>query len=274
MAANATATADAFSPTTATVFQPSATASASSTISGLSGPTPGVSYSIQGGATGTSGGTSTGTITCNPCCSPLGAFGFLPAWFGPNGLCPGAVDNSIPVTVWANFLTSWKGVSSDYYCVKTSFSLQMRANDYANPNRLYFVDPVANACPATSNPPPSPRPTYSTFLSGFIEVGNNFWYPSGTMSKDRIQPVNLTFCSCSFFGQVAFIAEASSFSTIPNNYASIKAESSAGSCSPFSQNFGEPVVDPTSPSGLSYPGRIIRTFGSPVIGNWQVTFTL
>ena len=272
MATSATAIADVFSPTYATSTAPTVSVSAGSTASGQIDPPAGISYTPTASVYGSSGGSSTGTFACAPCCGGAsGGEGFLPAWFGPNGLCPGAVDNSVPVTVWANFLTQFiGGVPGSSYCMKTAFSLQMIANDYSNPDKLVFVDPP-NACPIT--PPVLPRPTYGQAIMGSIWVGKNWVFPSKTMTKDRIQPVNLVFCTCSNDGQLAFVAEASSYSN-QNNYQSIQADSAVGSCLPFSQAFGEPVPNFAYALSYSYPGRIIRRYGSTPIGNWMVTFTL
>lgn len=282
MATSATAIADVFSPTYATSTAPTASVSSSSTASGLTNPPAVISYTPTASVYGSSGGTSTGTVGCAPCCGGAsGGGGFLPAWFGPNGLCPGAVDNSVPVTVWATFLLEPKleyitqGGFEFYYplgndCLSsTNSSVQMIADDYLYPNRLRFVN-YQNAC-QTSYPS-----TSFSIRSGFIEVGNNFLKSGSLMDKERIQPVNIVICRCGK-NEAALLAS-STTTSLSDNYSSlVRLGPGTGvnrpKCSPFFQFFGPYESYPYPLSSYSHLPGVIWT-SSGVRGYWAVSFTL
>jgi hypothetical protein len=117
MAASATAIAEPFSPTTATVSQPSGTASAGATVTSGGGSFTSYSSSgTTGGATATtSTGSSTATLTCSNCCS---CGGHLLSLFGPSGYCPGLADTSAPIELTITY-TSTPRAAYSYLGTKT-----------------------------------------------------------------------------------------------------------------------------------------------------------
>ena len=242
MATSATAIADAFSPTYATSTAPSGTASAGST--GGSDVSLQSSYSSgpSGGASGTSSGTTTQTLSCSSCCQPF--VYYLPYWFGgfyTAGLCPGAVDNTVPVTLTATFtLSGYGGYTLADLCLPTSASVDVIADDPIRPGNLYLVTP-STTCSSVS--PPTTRFNVKASLATpydwiFSFSGNDL-------------TVGFTGCNCS-----------SSFALNFNRWTIFQNPSplilSSSNCSPFS---------------ITYTGGTIWQ-SSTRKGSFDVTFTL
>lgn len=106
-----------FSPTSATVSQPSGTASAGATVTSGGGSFTSYSSSgTTGGATATtSTGSSTATLTCSNCCS---CGGHLLSLFGPSGYCPGLANTSAPIELTITYTSTPKAAYS-YLGTKT-----------------------------------------------------------------------------------------------------------------------------------------------------------
>lgn len=239
MAASATAIAEPFSPTTATVSQPSGTASAGST--GNSSTSLQSSFSIvpTGGASGTSGGSTTQTLSCSSCCVPL--VYYLPTWFSSYGLCPGAVDNTAPVTLTATFtLSGYGGYTLAEMCLPTSASVDVIADDPIRPSNLYFVTP-STTCSLVS-PPTTRFNVKSPLASPYDWVFTLF--NNGTKLY-----FSLALCNCST--SFALTSSDSFFGSGPLIL-------SSSNCSPFSISF----------TG----GSIFQTYIRK--GSFDVTFTL
>jgi hypothetical protein len=215
-------------------------------------------FAPSGGATGTSGGTTSGTLSCVPCCNS--GIKYLPGWFSyadpsrglADGLCPGAVDNSVPVTVYATFnLTPATGVSLADYCIPSSFTIEMIANDPYNPSRL---KPLAYST--------SCSPIYPGTRYGFLDIiGKGFFTASvNTGSNPYILAYLVNMCSCNNVGYLAF----SSY-YIPTTQYSPTIYGSLDSCSPFSLTFSK-----------NYPYNQLANFywQNTWVGTWSVTFTL
>lgn len=235
---------------------------ATSTVvaSPISPATPGISDSPSGTASVGSNGTMVSTFQCQPCCGGVGADGFLPAWFGPNGLCPGAVDNSKPVSLHASFMLF--GTDLPFLGLLQVVTVEMIADDYQNPDHLKFKTYHVGDCPNFD--PSAPSNTFFLPISGFFSVGKNFWKKSSAMDKNRIQPVNITLCTYKSYGSVAMLGDADTQLTA-DNYNSISDSTKVRHCSPFSLTFGK-----YTPSGL-----LVQYYGqSPPRGRYEVTFTL
>ena len=106
MAQQAIAISEPFSPTTATVSQPTGSATGGVTIYGAPGGVTSLSSGPGGGATATIGGSTTETQTCRCCsscsCGPFPTDGiYWNKWFGyplvgdKDGDCPGAGDTQV-----------------------------------------------------------------------------------------------------------------------------------------------------------------------------------
>lgn len=167
-----------------------------------------ISLSPSGSASGSSGGTTTSTLTCTPCCAP--SVSFLDPWFGPSGLCPGAVDNSVPVTLNASFSLTITAPFSTLgtYCLPSTGTAALVANNYSQPNLLYWSSPAA--CSSVSPPTTRFQPTTSNIC---------YWILSGGKLRSQY-PI---FCGCSSGSQI-----------FPQIY---DRTASAYSCSPFSITF-------------------------------------
>lgn len=211
-----------------------------------------------GGALGTSGGTTSGTLACVPCCNS--GVQYLPGWFSyanPSkglaaGLCPGAVDNSVPVTVYATFnLNPAPGVNLADYCVPSSFTIEMIANDPYNPSRL---KPLAYSTNCS--------PIYPGTRFGFLDIiGKGFFTASvNTGNNPSIVAYLVNMCSCNNVGYLVF----SSY-YIPTSQYAPEIYGSLDSCSPFSVTFSR-----------NYPYGELANFYWQFAwaGTWSVTFTL
>lgn len=215
-------------------------------------------FAPSGGATGTSAGTTTGTLSCPSCCSS--GVKYLPGWFSyadPSrglyaGLCPGAVNNSVPVTVYATFsLTPAAGVNLADYCIPSSFTIEMIANDPVYPSRLKPLS-YATTCP----------PIYPATRYGFLNItGQGYFEASVNTGANPYLVVSRTnMCSCNNVGSLVF----SSY-YIPTTQFSPTIYGSLDSCSPFSLTFSK--VNPFGSLANFY-------WQSSLVGNWSVTFTL
>lgn len=229
MATSVTATSEPFSPTTATVSQPSGTASAGATGSSQvyiqsadsSGPT--------GGASGSNGGTTTQTLSCGSCCGP--PVYYLGAWFGTQygpGLCSGAVDNTKPVELVATFnFYNYGGYSISDLCLPSSVSVDVIANDPARPAYIYLKTP-STSCSAVT--PPTTRFSIKSWRQSpydYISAHGNFSFI-----------MQFTGCSCGTAFDLSF--GSALFRQIPTT-----------SCSPFSLTYtGGGVYQNTIQKGL------------------------
>lgn len=217
------------------------------------------SFAPSGGAIGTSATTSSGTLSCLSCCSS--GVKYLPGWFSyadPSrglyaGLCPGAANNSIPVTVYATFtLTPAPGINLADYCIPSSFTIEMIADDPNQPSKLRPLS-YYTSCP----------PIYPATRYGFLDIiGKGFFFASvNTGANPYLGIVNATMCSCNNVGYLVF----SSFFIPTTPLPSISIWGTLNSCSPFSLTF-------SSSNPYGDPARFywINTW----VGNWSVTFTL
>ena len=95
----------------------------------------------SGGASGTSGGTTTQALSCSSCCAPT--VYYLPYWFGgfySGGICLGAVNNTVPVTLTATFtLSGYGGYTLADMCLPASVSVDVIADD---PLRVGNLSPL------------------------------------------------------------------------------------------------------------------------------------
>lgn len=246
MATSVTATSEPFSPTTATVSQPSGTASAGATAGSQIGVQESYSSGPAGGASGTSGGTTTQTLSCSSCCTP--PVKYLAPWFGgpyTAGLCPAAVDNSAPVTLTATFtLSGYGGYSLADLCLPTSASVDVISDDPIRPGNLYLVTP-ASSCSSVS--PPTTRFNIKAQLASPYDW--IFSLASGT-SATNLQ-VGFFGCNCSTSFNLNFNA-----GTIFLNWQPMTLSSS--NCTPFS---------------ITYTGGTIWQ-GTTRKGSFDVTFTV
>lgn len=167
-----------------------------------------LSFAPLGSATGSSGSTNTTALTCTPCCAP--SVSFLDAWFGPSGLCPGAVDNSVPVTLNASFSLAITAPYSTLgtYCLPSTGTASLVANNYSQPNLLYWSSPAA--CSTVSSPTTRFQPTTTNICYLIISGG-------------KLRSQYPLICGCSNGSQIAL-----------NMY---DMTASAYSCSPFSITF-------------------------------------
>lgn len=199
---------------------------------------PSISLAPLGSATGSSGGTSTTALTCTPCCAPPGYF-LLPL-FGPAGLCFGAVDNSVPVTLNATFnLTATSSYNLSDYCLPASATLSIASDNYTVNMATRFIS-WQSACSAISPPTTRLIPKESTAFY--------FWQPAGGQPYFYLQNNSIgfiDFCDCTSTGY-NYLAKFGAMTLI------------SYSCSPFSATFG---------TGSVYANSI-------VIGTWTVTLTL
>lgn len=214
-------------------------------------------FAPSGGATGTSAGTTTGTLSCPSCCSS--GVKYLPGWFSyadPSrglyaGLCPGAVNNSVPVTVYATFsLTPAAGVNLADYCIPSSFTIEMIANDPVYPSRLKPLS-YATTCP----------PIYPATRYGFLNITGQGYFEASvnTGNNPYLNLTNVNMCSCN---NVNYLIFGSYY--VPTYYAG-SIYGTLGSCSPFSLTF----------SKASPFGEIAKFYWYfSLLGNWSVTFTL
>ncbi len=200
---------------------------------------PTISVAPSGTATGTSGSTSSTALTCTPCCPP--AASFLTALFGSSGECPGAVDNSVPVTLFATFnLTAVGSYNLADYCLPSSATLEIVADNYSLTMATRFTTFQAS-CSAITSPTTRFIPKEGTAFYFWIGgSGPAYFY----LKNESLGTIRL--CDCSSTG---------------NNYLYGPGALSklSGSCSPFSLTFGT--------------GRIFSQSNTHV-ANWTVTFTL
>lgn len=203
-----------------------------------------------GGAFGSSGASTTGTLACSPCCST--GVKYLPGWFSYadptrglyDGLCPGAVDNSVPVTVYATFtLTPASGISLADYCIPSSFTIEMVANDPIYTSRLRPLS-YATTCP----------PIYPSTRYGFLDITGKGYFEASvnTGSNPYIVMNKVDMCACNNVGYLRFSDAGSSYGTL-------------NSCSPFSLTFSK-----NSPYGSSLRVYWQTTF----VATYSITFTL
>lgn len=112
--AGATATADGFSPSSASATSGTAIANGSATGEPRYGSPFAFSISPSQDTYGSSGGMTSASITCQPCCvDPTNSINYhLTTWFGyPDlpgrpgygGICRGAVDNTKPLKIYGTF---------------------------------------------------------------------------------------------------------------------------------------------------------------------------
>jgi len=251
MAASATAIAQPFSPTTATVSQPSGTASAGSTgINFYPESTKSFAITPSGGASGETGGATTQTLSCSSCCVP--PVTYLKKWFSPGGFCPGAVDNTAPVQLVATFsMSGYGGYSLADLCLPSSASIDVIANNSLRTESLFVVTP-ATSCPLAS--PPTKRFKIKTATAppydDLCYIYSNAYVPNG-----------LTFycivCDCSTlfspdnFSQLKFWDQNPFLFRVPMTLLTY-------SCSPFS---------------ITYTGGQIHQ-GYLRKGSFDITFTL
>ena len=242
MAASATAIAEPFSPTTATVSQPSGTASAGVTAGSNISLQPAYTSEPSGGASGTSGGTTTQALSCSSCCAP--SVYYLPYWFGEfysGGICPGAVNNNVPVTLTATFtLSGYGGYTLADLCLPASVSVDVIADDPLRVGNLYLVTP-ASSCSSVS--PPTTRFNIKAGLASPYDW--IFYVDGGGLT------VGFTACNCS----TSFALNFNRWTTFLNPVPMIR---STTSCSPFS---------------VTYTGGTIWQ-GTTRKGSFDVTFTL
>lgn len=201
----------------------------------------------------TSTGTSTSNLNCPSCCSNVK---YLPGWFGGTslsgtdpGICPGAVDNSAPVTLYFLFsLTPDTGVNLADLCLPSSISLQVIADDPLFPSKLRFTS-VYSSCSTISSPATRLYPTSSS----------NIWVltqPAAyTGSRGRLQ-FSMTACDCS--GNTLWFSPYSNWNL---GYSSL-------SCSPFSATFGAfgPGVPTPAIAGYFYQNTVYK-------GTFTITVT-
>lgn len=217
-----------------------------------------------GTATGNSGNTSVGTLNCVPCCNS--GVRYLPGWFSyadpskslKDGLCPGIVDNSAPVTVYATFnLTPAPGISLSDYCIPSSFTIEMIADNPYYPSRLRPLSYVTTC-----------SPIYPGTRYGFLNInGKGFITASyNTGSSPSIDAYLVDMCSCVNVGYLVFGSyyiptDNTFFNTYnPTIYGKLD------SCSPFSVTFSKSFPNGQDANLYWYPSTWVST--------WSVTFTL
>lgn len=209
-------------------------------------------FAPSGGATGTSAGTTTGTLSCPSCCSS--GVKYLPGWFSYAdparglyaGLCPGAVNNSVPVTVYATFtLTPVPLISLADYCIPSSFTIEMIANDPVYPSRLKPLS-YATTCPSI----------YPGTRYGFLDITGKGYFEASvnTGSYPYLVLNKIDMCSCNNVGYL-------SFSNIYNAYGNLN------SCSPFSLTFSRVAGGISSLSMTVY-------WQTTWVATYSITFTL
>lgn len=203
------------------------------------GSNPTYTIAPTGGASGASGGTTTTAINCAPCCSTVK---FLEAIFGASGACPGAVDNSVPVTLYATFnLTATGSHNLADYCLPASETLEIIADDYYLTMGTRFTS-FSSSCSAVSPPTTRLVPNKAKAFY-FWKYGSLLYFYISNESLGTI-----TVCDCnSSSSSLAYLIK----------YGAMPATSTT--CSPFSITFGT--------------GNIYN-FSNVVIGTWTVTFTL
>lgn len=241
MATSVTAISEPFSPTTATVSQPSGTATAGSTSGSIINLQSTYSIGPTGGASGTSGGSTTQTLSCSSCCVPL--VYYLPTWFSSYGLCPGAVDNTVPVTLTATFtLSGYGGYTLADMCLPTSASIDVIADDPVRPSNLYIITP-STTCSLVS--PPTTRFNVKSPLANPYD-----WVFTAAYNTAHQLLYSLTLCNCS----TSFALNLSNWAFLNANLMTL----ASSSCSPFSITFT---------GGTIYETYIRK-------GSFEVTFTL
>lgn len=212
-------------------------AGATISVSEAFGSNPTYTLAPTGGASGASGGSTTTAINCAPCCSNVR---FLEAIFGASGACPGAVDNSVPVTLYATFnLTATGSHNLADYCLPASATLEIIADDYYLTMATRFTS-FSASCSAVSPP--------TTRLVPKQDKAFYFW-KSGSLLYFYIKNESLgsiDVCDCTSSG-TAYL------------YAFGGRTSLSTSCSPFS---------------ITFPTGYIYNSSNVVIGTWTVTFTL
>ncbi len=178
-------------------------------------------------------GATTTNLNCPSCCSNIK---YLPGWFGgqgDSGICPGAVANSAPVTLYFSFaLTPDSGVSLSDLCLPSSISLQVIADAPLYPSKLRFAT-LYSSCSSVSPPTTRLYPTSS-----------NIWVITQpdpyTGTRGRLQ-FSMTACDCS--GNTLRFAPYSNYTL---GYSSL-------SCSPFSATFGA-----SGPVGYFYQNNVYK----------------
>lgn len=201
------------------------------------GSNPAFSIAPTGSASGTSGGTTTSTINCAPCCSTVK---FLEAIFGASGACPGAVDNSVPVTLYATFnLTATGSHNLADYCLPASATLEIIADDYYLTMGTRFTS-FSASCSAVSPPTTRLVPKQSKAFY-FYKSGSSLYF---YIKNDSLGSIDV--CDCSSTGKAYLYSFGGPYAT-------------STTCSPFSITFGA--------------GKIYNS-SNVVIGTWTVTFTL
>lgn len=212
-------------------------AGATISVSEAFGSNPTYTLAPTGGASGASGGSTTTAINCAPCCSNVK---FLEAIFGASGACPGAVDNSVPVTLYATFnLTATGSHNLADYCLPASETLEVIADDYYLTMGTRFTS-FSASCSAVSPPttrlvPKQPKAFF------FWKFGSLLYF---YIKNESLGGINV--CDCTSSGTAQMYA----FGGMP---------ATSTTCSPFSITFGT--------------GNIYNS-SNVVIGTWTVTFTL
>ena len=142
---------------------------AGATANALSMHAGGNGSAAQAGAMGSSGGTTTGTLACSSCCAPQGRF--LVSWFGGygyTGLCPGAVDNSVPVQVYATSVATFNApYTALQFCVPSTQSWEFFGASDFWPGSEVRLFPTFPACSVISPPATQTGVNYS--------VGSAIW---------------------------------------------------------------------------------------------------
>lgn len=237
MATSVTAISEPFSPTTATVSQPSGTAGGGAGPFSIFGSNTSNSYSPSGGASGSSSGTTTQTLSCSPCCAAPVLY--LPGWFSSSGLCPGIAGTS-PVYLTATItMAGFGGYSLANLCLPTSASFDVVANNRFDPTRLYLLS-ESSSCSSVS--PPTTRFN--------IKTGRGDKSPFYFSYSGGISGFSLAACDCSGNFNIGFVGLAY-YTETPIPLASY-------SCSPFSATYSS--------------GSIIQNWVKK--GTWDITFTL
>ena len=212
-------------------------AGATISVSEAFGSNPTYTLAPTGGASGASGGSTTTAINCAPCCSNVK---FLEAIFGASGACPGAVDNSVPVTLYATFnLTATGSHNLADYCLPASETLEVIADDYYLTMATRFTS-FSASCSAVSPPTTRLVPNAAKAFY-FWKFGSQLYFYIKNESISSLQ-----VCDCSS-------------STLAYLYKAGAMTATSTTCSPFSITFGT--------------GNIYNS-SNVVIGTWTVTFTL
>lgn len=212
-------------------------AGATISVSEAFGSNPTYTLAPTGGASGVSGGSTTTAINCAPCCSNVK---FLEAIFGASGACPGAVDNSVPVTLYATFnLTATGSHNLADYCLPASATLEIIADDYYGTMATRFTS-FSASCSAVSPPTTRLVPNQAKAFY-FWKYGSTLYF---YIKNESISSFQVCDCSSSTFAYLTKFGAMTATST---------------TCSPFSITFG---------TGSIYNSSNV------VIGTWTVTFTL